>query len=177
MVGVVVIAAIATAWVVLEQRRAFQRQTPEHAVAVIQAMATVEDVTANQAFLTPQGKRLVTHLLNQRKGPSKDEATVWSEPEVRGNECFVPFERGEGGGYLRLRQGDVWKFDDMVMTRLDGQAIDISLAFAMEHPLQAALKVGWQSVDWERGMRMGSWPSPHSSLRRRCWPWSFVVGC
>ena len=96
--------------------------------------------------MTDQGLKVLTYLLDLQKGPTKPQKLEFQPAQIRGPVCFFRFSQDDKVGYMEFRKGDVWRFHDIVFTRLHGHDVEVAVSYAIDHPFLAGLK----SADWEQ---------------------------
>ena len=142
-----------------------ERATPEFARDQIFNQKEKPKADDLSDFITPQGKRVLMHFAQQaeRNQPPGGSAKQSKEPaprplakQVKGDYCNFPYRIDEGEFYLSFKKSDptlglneglgVYQFNDMVFTKIKDRKIDdLSMAWAQEHPIQAAIKL----TDWK----------------------------
>lgn len=136
--GIVLVLVLFALW------HAYDSSTPEYALRVIDGIDTREDIKTCRTYMTDQGAKVIAFALDSQKGPSSAQKIVFLPRQIRGATCFFPFTQGADAGYFEFRHQGVWKFHDIVVTRHNGRDIDLSIAYAIDHPILAALK----TADW-----------------------------
>jgi hypothetical protein len=111
---------------------------------VIDGIQSRTDLDTRRAYLTDQGLKVVTYMLDNQKGPSTAKKIEFQPHQARGKTCYFPFTQGTDAGYFEFHQQDVWRFHDIVVTRHRGRNVELSLAYTIDHPILAALN----NADW-----------------------------
>jgi hypothetical protein len=138
--AVVAFIVLFTSW------RSYVTRTPEYAFRMINGIHSSDDLRRCRPYITDQGYKVLTYAIkNQKGGPSStDHKLVWHARQIRGNACYFPFSHGTNAGYMEFQQQGVWRFHDVVVTRQNGRDVELSMAYAIDHPILAAL----QTADW-----------------------------
>jgi hypothetical protein len=124
--------------------RSHVHHSPEYAFRVIDGIESRADIGSRRDYMTAQGLKVINYALDQQKGPSTAQKMQYQPHQVRGTACFFPFTQGSDAGYLQFEQHGVWQFHDIVITRHGARDIELSVAYAIDHPILAALK----TADW-----------------------------
>ena len=121
---------VAFAW------RAHQLSSPEYAIQQVLSINSVADVDTHKKYLTDQGKKILTCLLSIPTSATTSPAPIIGPPEVAGDTCRFQFSQtGTEGEYVFRRHG-VWQLDDIIWTRCEGHAFNVSFSKAAE-PMRA----------------------------------------
>lgn len=123
------------------------RQSPEYALEVVAEIETREDAYDRRGYITPQGMKLMNHVFDTQKGPAMGGELIYEKCQVQGALCYFPFKQPEtnNAGYMVFEKHGKWQFHDLVITKIEGKEVEMSLAWAIDHPFQAALK----GIDWD----------------------------
>lgn len=119
--------------------------SPEYAFHVIDSINSRADLENCREYMTPQGRTVIAYAVDNAKSPSSSEKMQIQKSQILGTTCNIPYTHGDDVGYLQFQKNGVWQFDDVVITRHKRRTIELSVAWAIEHPILAALKV----ADWD----------------------------
>lgn len=123
--------------------------TPAYALQVVQEIKSINDLEKQRPFVTEKGYKVLHRLLEDKHGPSNEPEAKFKSCDVQGTACYFKFTAGTEAGYACFQQDGVWKFDDIVVTRHHGRDIELSLAYAIDHPYRAAVIL----TDWTAAAR------------------------
>jgi len=133
--------------------------TPEYTLDIFNNISTPEDLQRHKDYLTPQGAKIVSYVLENAKVRSRSHIHV-DAPIEHGSKCFVPWRDDEDGseGYIELIDNGYWQFNDYVINKLGKRELNMSFAYLVDHPILAQFKyLDWQELfdDFMTGFMLG----------------------